>query len=79
MSKGLEALQRIKNRLYPLEIEETKIIEKELQALEIIKSHGEFGKKIPLPNMKTNYDLLISELTQEEYDLLKEIICHDKD
>ncbi len=43
------------------------------KAVEIIKNHCEFGKTIPLPNMKTYYDFFVSELTQEEYDFLKNI------
>lgn len=45
MSKGLEALQRIKNRLYPLEIEETKIIEKELNDYEQLQEDYEILKE----------------------------------
>ena len=47
-------------------------IEKELKALEIIKNKIFHGKEdiIVLGNV---------ELTQEEYDLLKEILCQDND
>ena len=77
MSKGLEALQRIKNRLYPLEIEETNIIEKELKALEIIKEKRvDIGWLIRSKNC-SKYNLGVGEsqaLKKEEYDLLKEVL-----
>ena len=73
--KGLEALQRIKNRLYPLEIEETNIIEKELKALEIIKAIKPF---IVYENIGGKYYLetIVDEigLTKDDYDLLKEVV-----
>lgn len=81
MSKGLEALNNLiinwglqKNPQW----EET--IEKEIKALEIIKEKG-----IILQFIKETYSVeqynagvegtLVKKLTQEEYDLLKEVLC----
>lgn len=68
MSKGLEALQDIRLRMFiesevqsKKVIKDLKIIEKELKALEIIKKRECLFKGL-------------SETTQEEYDLLKEVL-----
>ena len=66
MSRGLEALESLVETM-PFALIETnsmkyvKIIEKELKALEIIKNKQCLFKGL-------------QELTQEEYDLLKEIL-----
>ena len=110
MSKGLEALQRIKNRLYPLEIEETKIIEKELKELEVrrkmMRKFDLFMKRYNIDSVEEldtffnehlNNDIDkcskckelkaleiiknkecifkgLQDVSQEEYDLLKEVL-----
>ena len=87
MSKGLEALKEIATQSVEaliekqeplrtqkinelLETRQFKCIEKELKALEIIKKHYD---------CETTYDFLDKKLenkviTQEEYDLLKEVL-----
>ena len=87
MSKGLEALKELEDyyieksdiiTVYVGDTEQCEIIEKELKALEIIrkkkvnclyiavcKSVNEYNNIIPCEN---------DELTQEEYDLLKEVL-----
>lgn len=47
-------------------------IEKELKVLEIIKKHCELGTTIPLPNHKQFYDMLVSGLSKNEFNLIKE-------
>lgn len=82
MSKGLEALKKIKNWLYTHDLQELcdiDIIEKELKALEIIKK-----KNVSISAFKLNVSLETyiiwwttkreEWLTQEEFDLLKEIL-----
>lgn len=84
MSKGLEALERIKKQHYvdgrlPL-IDRVRldIIEKELKALEIIRN-----KSVKISQIKTCLDLYSynsclnmydKPITKEEYDLLKEVL-----
>ena len=77
---GLEALKHLYAKLsckssieeITENLQEYKTIEKELKALEIIKNKIFHGKEdiIVLGNV---------ELTQEEYNLLKEILCQDND
>ena len=85
MSKGLEALKDIKQLATTIEFdykkdkvfvkEELDIIEKELKALEIIKnkkvdvSFLELGLEQYNTNLRKKH-----QLTQEEYDLLKEVL-----
>ena len=84
MSKGLEALQDIRLRLFiesevqsKKVINDLKTIEKELKALEIIKN-----KKVDIKYLyyRANFNLdkyndnYIETLTQEEIDLLKEVL-----
>lgn len=84
MSKGLEALEKIKNNLRLFGFDEDtdnfkllNIIEKELKALEIIKN-----KQVVIPRLLCwrglsdyNFPLLPEYwLEQEEYDLLKEVL-----
>ena len=92
MSKGLEALERIKetptiycgcgSNVYTRQPWDIVAIEKELKALEIINN-----KTISACNclmiLKSRFDnlsyknykeLFITDLTQEEYDLLKEVL-----
>ena len=60
MSKGLELLEQIKLDMHFWE-EKIKIIEKELKALEIIKNKECIFKGL-------------QDVTQEEFDLLKEVL-----
>lgn len=79
MSKGLEALQDIKSK--PFSWEKLKdslgFIEKELKALEITKNKRVivgrliFSKDLWEYNNYVSYDM---ELTQEEYELLREVL-----
>lgn len=80
MSKGLEALERIIETFYDKESEDIQIVRKELKALEIIKE-----KKVDIKDIyryadysQYNYAMLgvpyEFRLTQEEYDLLKEVL-----
>lgn len=87
MSKELEALESIKQAHYFVDFEldvkvsedykkELDIIEKSLKALEIIKNKElniYFIKRLSLEdfNFQCRYD---QQLTQEEYDLLKEVV-----
>ena len=86
MAKGLEALERLKNTLlaegYWQDIlQDVFIIEKELKALEIIKSK-EINIHALLLHLKrfdspNGYNALVGakyQITQEEYDLLKEVL-----
>ena len=69
MSKGLEALEKVGETFGIKKMSVYKDIEKELKALEIIK------RFIDINFFFANY-----ELTQEEYNLLKEVLeCQDKD
>jgi len=75
MSKGLEALKEICGYYY--QSPQYKLIEKELKALEIIKT-----KKVNVmiflgcDNLEeyNKHPLTWNYLTQEEYDLLKEVL-----
>ena len=82
MSKGLEALERIIESFYDKESEDIKCVKKELKALEIIKTKkvatflliwlmNKHTKKtaLELYNRSCDED---RQLTEEEYDLLKE-------
>ena len=74
MSKGLEALKRITLKDFILNndscLKDIKIIEKELKALEIIKE-----KKVDVAIFFEDGCARHREkLTQEEYDLLKEVL-----
>ncbi len=77
MSKGLEALEKVNHPTCEADIECFDIIEKSLKALEIIK------EKIVLVDVLFDTDTLEDyndfkskqeQLTQEEYDLLKEVM-----
>lgn len=83
MSKSLEALKRIRQETCPATYmpdfdkdECCNIIEKELKALEIIKEKKVniklllIDKDCELYNMNYGYE----DLTQEEYELLKEVL-----
>ena len=63
MSKGLEVLEKLKKYMYPKSkmTKKLPIIEKELKALEIIKNKQCIFKGL-------------QEVSQEEYDLLKEVL-----
>lgn len=89
MSKGLEAFNRIKSYFHPkqlltreLTLNDLDTIEKELKALEIIKNKNVnvFGLHLSQPYWNVNdYNELVKlqhdrYLTQEEYDLLKEVL-----
>ena len=90
MSKGLEALEIIKGALVEIEYdeeegvilsawqeheEETKIIEKELKALEIMTKSLEIGEEDFFYDDKENiYYFIGSEISKEKYDLLKEVL-----
>ena len=91
MSKGLAALEDIRQaetqyqgtRFGEIWNEELSIIEKDLEVLEIIRN-----KPISASNcimiLKSRFDnlsyedytqLFLTDLTKEEYDLLKEVLC----
>lgn len=79
MNEGLEALNRIEdllNRLYETDVinddhlHDINIIEKELKALEIIRKL--FDKPL-LPYEDLHFDDQ-DKITEEEYDLLKEVL-----
>ena len=88
MSKGLEALKYFSSEIkcwYPDIVEYKKTIEKELKALEIIKKkevnvntliNRIIGAIEPLEfyNEKVSENL---KLTQEEFDLLKEVVRNE--
>ena len=75
MSKGLEALKKIKNWLYTHDLQELcdiDIIEKELKALEIIKA---LGCVYLSENIAGDHSLFLMgdtyALTKDNYELLK--------
>lgn len=86
MTKGLEALKRITLKDFILNDDSSlidiKIIEKELKALETIKEkkvfvanliyHFEYDDNVI--NYNRHCGWAKSELTQQEYDLLKEVL-----
>lgn len=76
MSKGLEALLELMNNKNKLK--NYYLIRKELKALEIIKKQGYIGGLISALQNTKNYEeynnFYISQYTQEEYDLLKEVL-----
>lgn len=91
MSKGLEALEIIKNHLIELHSKNDKdpfihlferlpfiIIEKELKALEIIKTKWvdvlNFHTCLSLEEYNDTCTYDWQKLTQEEYELLKEVL-----
>lgn len=87
MNKGLEALNTIRH-IHDMECGEDEsinkdfdIIEKELKALEIIKNKDvdvEYFKIKKDKGSLEDYNVrLYDELTQEEYDLLKEVLPWD--
>lgn len=85
MSKGLEALESIIETFYDKESEDIQIVRKELKALEIIK-HFIKSKSLGLTFIFLDDDKKILIVdgydfecfyicnTQEEYDLLKEVL-----
>ena len=79
MSKGLEALQEMR-RYGAVMIPNCEIIEKELKALEIIKNKNfdlfylRDSKDLESYNDACDYFRNLSYLTQEEYDLLREVL-----
>lgn len=84
MTKGLEALERFKQPYMMCDLDwnnRVEIIEKELQALDIIKEK-EINIHALLLHLKrfdspSGYNALIGakyQITQEEYDLLKEML-----
>ena len=84
MSKGLKALEQIKaNRQFSLKAfeEEINTIEKELKALEIIKEKICLGGLCSaLQETKNFEDYKVSyftQLTKEEYDLLKAVLKNE--
>lgn len=75
--KGLEIIKKIKRRPYqPMAQFDIDTIEKELKALEILKQKG-----IHLEQAISGYvitvDLSKNILTQEQYDLLKEVLKNE--
>ena len=89
MIKGIKALENIKKErpqyfstLYDLDMwkEDIETIEKELKVLEIIKNKNVNILEIKLCNNYEEYNCCASnffdveELTQEEFDLLKEVL-----
>ena len=76
MSKGLEALQEI-IKYNALIDEDLDIIEKELKALEIIKTKRVDVELWRFTSNRDYYNKLVCEdrqLTEEEHDLLKEVL-----
>lgn len=74
-------LEKLKNQRMIVDRSECEIkflpdekTQKKLEALEIIKNKREFGKIVPLSGYETLYDIIVSGLTQEEFDLLKEVL-----
>lgn len=85
MSKELEALLQLKeyNKLDNIWFDMTKeleIIEPALKSLEIIKEKEPSFIRLRLTRNSEHYNLIMTrgrELTQEEYDLLKEVLEDD--
>lgn len=75
MSKGLEALKDISWQfdLNEKAQDEYKIVEKELKALDIINN-----KKVFVDDKKEVFIIEVLNLTQEEYELLEEILSYGK-
>ena len=74
ISKGLEALEKVKEALYLMlgdNCKEIVAIEKELKALEIIKKAFDSSS---IYTNKLKDSLECGWITQEEYDLLKEVL-----
>ena len=83
MSKGLEALKELSDELYycndkemsKTHIESRLIVEKELKALEIIKKKANIVLLDELNDEHYWLDIACNtKLTQEEYDLLEEVL-----
>ena len=81
MNKGLEAIISLRNRLIEKGIkdqflEELIAIEKELKALEIIKNKQVDTKMFMIDSCLEHYNMnyRCEELTQEEYNLLEEVL-----
>ena len=83
MSKGLEALEEIKETLSQLDTsfyskESLNTIEKELKALEIMTKSLDIKEEDFFYDDKENvYYFIGSEIPKEEYDLLKEVLLWD--
>lgn len=80
MSKSLEALKEVK-KYYPFKVNELEylyidVIEKSLKALEIIKEKAVNVFILFLSDNLEDYNQYVtcSNLTQEEYDLLREML-----
>ena len=54
--------------------EEIDIIKTSLKALDIIKKECEFGATIPFSGFATYYDIIVSGLTPEDYDFIREVL-----
>ena len=88
MSKGLEILENAKKRdglplntnFAPITEKEIEIIEQELKALEIIREKNVDIQTLKRTNNVYEYNSYVAKglgekpLTQEEYDLLKEVM-----
>ena len=80
MSKELEALENIIETFYDKDSEDIQIVRKALEAFEIIKKKGVLvnglikSKDLGEYNTLCNYYQMSELLTQEEYDLLKEVL-----
>ena len=80
MSKELEALESIIETFYDKDSEDIQIVRKALTALEIIKKKGILVnglnqmKDLVEYNCLCNFYQMSELLTQEEYDLLKEVL-----
>ena len=86
MSKGLEAYERILNNVHDIELDNPEqfdsdmlIIAKELKALEIIRTkHIDTAKLFLLTSAYwyNNFGKVeVIQITQDEYDLLKEVLA----
>ena len=84
MSKGLDALKRIKSRYNDRVcidiLEDFDLVEKEIKALEIIKKKDIHKTMLSLTQSADEYNHFIDDvdenlqLTQKEYDLLKKVL-----